>query len=77
MSLEQLCEDNGYTDLCYVKGKAVAISKFIFTYGILVGLTEYDYECRYCYPNYDAAYRALCAWRNSSNEEPEGYIKKK
>lgn len=57
-------------------GELAALFPFIFTVGIVVGLDDFGYRCRWCYDNYAVASAALAAW--DGTEDPPGpWIKKK
>ena len=62
-TLEKLSDVHAkfYTDMGYgmpvkLDGKLVALGQFLYTCGILVGLDETGYECRYCYETEGHAY---------------------
>jgi len=73
----QFYKDMGYGEAIRLNGKIVALGKFLFTCGIMVGMDEHGYECRYCYHNEDEAMIGLLAWIGSDDDEPSGYIKRK
>lgn len=54
MSKEDLIkflEEQGYYNLREIPGKGLCgLHEFIFTIGLCVGLEQYGYEGRYCYP---------------------------
>lgn len=71
-----------YTDMGYgmpirLDGQIVALGKFLYTCGIMVGLDDHGYLCRYCYHNEDEAMIALLKWIGDDEDEPVGYITKK
>lgn len=71
-----------YTDMGYgmpvkLDGEIVALGKFLFTTGIMVGMDETGYKHRFCYHTEDHATAALLAWIGSDDEEPMGYITRK
>lgn len=71
-----------YTDMGYgmpvkLDGEIVALGKYLYTTGIMVGMDETGYKHRFCYATEGEAMIALLAWIGSDNEEPLGYIKKK
>jgi hypothetical protein len=74
---EAFYTDMGYKSPVKIHGKVVAIQQFIFTYGIVVGLDEWGYSHRYCYPNIHEAAAGLITWSLTGSEEPTGYIKRK
>lgn len=69
--------DEGYQLPCKMHGKVVAMMKFIFTVGIVVGMDETGYECRYCYGSAPEAYIAYATWLKTGTDEPANYIKRK
>jgi len=70
-------KEMGYGEPVKLNGEIVALGKFLYTTGIIVGMDETGYKHRYCYHNESEAMIALLAWIGSDNEEPEGYITKK
>jgi hypothetical protein len=67
----------GYAVPIKINGKIVAIGGFLYTTGIVVGMDETGYECRYCYASPLEAHEALVSWILSGELEPSGYIKRK
>lgn len=59
--LEQL-RAMGYADIRMLNGKCCAIAKFAFTTAIMVGISDWGYERRYCYEHHDDAAAALAQW---------------
>lgn len=53
--LEEKLKEEGYFNLRWLKwkGKSVlcGLSKFAFTFGLIINLEEYSYSYRYCYPS--------------------------
>ncbi len=83
-TLEKLDAEHAkfYTDMGYgmpikLNGKLVALGQFLYTCGILVGLDETGYECRYCYETEGHAMIALLKWIGDDEDEPIGFITKK
>ncbi len=83
-NIEKLSEEHAkfYTDMGYgmpikVDGEIVALGPFLFTVGIIVGMDETGYRCRYCYDTEHEAMIGLLSWIGSADEEPSGYIVKK
>jgi len=70
-------QEHGYTNVCKIKGRVVGLMQFIFTCGIVVGLDEYGYSHRYCYPTPGHAAIALFDWIQDGTDEPADYIKRK
>jgi len=69
--------DEGYQLPCKMHGKTVAVMQFIFTVGIVVGMDDTGYECRYCYGSLAEAYIAYATWLKTGTDEPANYIKRK
>ena len=60
--LRALGEGN-YSNLCVIAGKVCGLGRYMFTTGILVGMTtDTPYERRYCYEQARDAFDALLAW---------------
>jgi len=45
-------ESWNYTDLIRINGMTIAISKFIFSYGVIIGLERDFYKGRFCFDTY-------------------------
>jgi hypothetical protein len=60
--------DNGY---CFIRrlpsGEWAALSRMAFTVGIVVGLDETGYRCRWCYAHQLEALEALAVWDGTGN----------
>jgi hypothetical protein len=61
-TLSQFLAANGYTDLHEIDGVVYGLQKFMFTHGLMVGLTMDSYERRYCYEHRTDALAALESW---------------
>lgn len=62
MSTDYLA-DNGYTHFKEMPdGSLCALLQFTFTWGLMVGLTEFGYARRYCFEHFQDAYAALQSW---------------
>lgn len=70
-------EDQGYALPIKIHGRVCALSKFIYTTGIVVGMDETGYVCRYCYETPNEALTAFLEWMATGADEPTGYIKRK
>ena len=57
-------------------GELAALNKFLFTVGILAGIDEFSYRCRWCFESAEAASRALQAW-DGRDDPPGPWIKQK
>jgi hypothetical protein len=54
---------NGYTDIREIPGQGLCgLQKFVFTWGLVVDLSEESYGLRYCFETEAAARAALLAW---------------
>lgn len=63
--------DGTYSQLSLVDGKVCGISRFLLTWGLLVGMSiDTPYERRYCYEDEAQARVALALWDGS--EHPSG-----
>lgn len=69
-ALQTILAREGYTDLYVVDGANCGLLKFVFTTGLVVGLTEDSYQRRYCYEHAQDAKDALAAW--DGREHPTG-----
>lgn len=58
---------NGYTHLREIDGQVCGIQKYIFTWGLVVGLNMASYERRYCYEHEQDALEALSAWNGEGH----------
>ena len=60
--IESLKKD-GYTDFRYIENRGLCcISRFAFTYGVIVNADITGYDVRYCFHTYDEAKKALEEW---------------
>lgn len=57
-------------------GEWAAISQFLFTTGLIVGLSVDTYRVRYCYKTAEEARKALFAW-DGAGDPPGAWIKAK
>lgn len=63
LELKEFLESQGYKELRKVPGKGICgIMSFMFTVGLCYGLTKFDYQGRYCYPNAYEALMSLKVW---------------
>lgn len=76
-ALAAILEANGYVNVRRLPtGEIAGVQQFIFTTGIVVGLTEAGWRTRFCYERSLEAIRALDAWDGEGF--PPGYwIKEK
>lgn len=63
MDLIQYLKTEGYTEMKEIPGAGICgLRSFIFTTGLIVGMTESGYYGRYCYANHSDALKALNEW---------------
>lgn len=78
LKLEMFLKANGYTHLKETPHGIIGILPFMFTHGLVVGMDEIGYECRYCYHTLLECLGAYKDWEAKNWEgEPKGYITKK
>jgi hypothetical protein len=69
--------EQGYTDLRVLPdGRIIGISKFMYTYGLMVNLNEYGYDERFCYTDYPTAIAAVNTW-DGCGDPPYNWVKAK
>lgn len=67
----------GYSDVRELEtGEIAGLQRMAFTTGLIVGLNDTGYRCRYCYPDIAGARAALNIW-NGSGDPPGNWIKQK
>lgn len=76
IELNKFLEEQGYTDLIELNGELCGIMKFLFTTGLIVGLTRYGYRVRFCYEFTNEARVALERW-DGVHYPPGNWIKAK
>jgi hypothetical protein len=72
-------ESEGYHQIKEIKGRGLCgLREFVFTIGVVEGLTEDSYEGRWCYPkeNGAEAYLAMSIWDGES-DPPGNWVKYK
>lgn len=57
-------------------GEWVALNRFLFTVGLLVGIDRVGYRTRFCYPSWRTAMDALMVW-DGTGDPPGRWIKEK
>lgn len=77
--LKNILTDFEYFNLCEHEGIVYGLSNYMFTTGIVVGLTKFFYERRYCYPDLRSASDGLIQWaaRDFKDHPPGPWIKVK
>jgi hypothetical protein len=75
--LKTLLDEEGYLLLKEIPGVGICgVRRFLFTWGLMVGLDRWGYSHRYCYESGPEAAKALGAWDGKG--DPEGpWIKRK
>lgn len=63
-------QEEDYYNLLVINGKVCGLHRFMFTTGLVVGLTFDSYERRYCYETERDAGAALILW--DGVEHPDG-----
>ena len=63
--LLQTLTDNCYSDICIRNGEVCGILRFVFTYGVCVGLDMIGYRCRFCFDTEQNAKLFLSEWDGS------------
>ena len=74
---QQFLEDQGYTHVRQMEnGEWIGVSRFIYTYGLCIGLDQFGYARRYCY---EFSIHAIIAAKEYKGEgDPSGpWIKQK
>ena len=67
----------GYIDIMLIPNKGICgIMRFLFTYGLVIGLDTTGYKGRYCYKDLVTATMALHMW-DGKNDPPLQWIKYK
>jgi hypothetical protein len=59
-----------------ISGEWCGVQKYMFTYGLTIGIDEFGYFCRYCYESPGEAILALLTW-DGEGDPPGNWIKKK
>ena len=57
-------------------GTVLGLYRFLFTWGLMVGVKEWDYERRYCYKDLEDALSDLETW-DGTKAPPGPWIKEK
>ncbi len=77
-SLKAFLEENGYYSLVHLSDKTVAgLQDYIFTTGLVTGLTEHTYAQRFCYEHKADAVKALGEYKDMSEDAVGPWIKAK
>lgn len=61
--LYKFLTEQGYTNLVEIEGRGICgLFRFIYTTGLVYGLTEDDYVGRYCFHSNSDAVKSLISW---------------
>jgi len=75
--MSNFLEDQGYTNIVDLpSGEQAGLFKFLFTTGLVVGLTEHGYRIRFCFKFTHEALKALKSW-DGVGYPPGNWIKAK
>jgi hypothetical protein len=70
-------KSEGYSEIKEIPGKGICgLRDFIFTTGLMIGMTEVGYYGRYCYSTESEALEALNTW-DGEGDPPGPWIKYK
>ena len=73
--LQKILNENGYYMPKLINGKLCALMDYMFTTGIVVNITEYSYERRYCFQHTIEALLAIEVYEDLTQHAPGGWIK--
>lgn len=79
LSKKFIVETLGYYNPVYIEGRGwCALHNFLFTVGLVYGITEFEREGRYCYPHENAidAHIAINTW-DGVGHPSGGWVKHK
>jgi hypothetical protein len=77
MSLNDELTAQGYTDIRVLpNGETAAVLRFMFTFGLMVGVDKIGYRTRFCFGTYEEARDSLAAW-DGKGFPPGFWIKQK
>jgi len=63
MNLIEFLESEGYTEIREIEGRGLCgLKHFMFTTGLVYGMTKIEYEGRYCFERFSDAKEALNNW---------------
>lgn len=75
--LEDFLIKEGYSHVREIPGKGVCgLFRFIYTWGLVVGIDSVGYKGRYCYSNHTEALGAILSW-TGEDDPPFRWIKYK
>lgn len=73
--IQKVLDENGYYMPKLINGKLCALMNYMFTTGVVVNISEYSYERRYCYHHQIEALLAIEAYEDLTQHAPGGWIK--
>lgn len=74
---KEWCKENNYSEVKEIKGVWCGVSRFIFTTAIVVGLDEYEYNHRYCFPRNSEAIESFKTYSDPTAAPSGNWIKRK
>jgi len=76
--MEEHFKKLGYYPIRIINGEVVSIARFLFTWGLMVGINKKGYHrTRFCYPNVFEAVKAFVEWEEGEGDPPGPWIKQK
>lgn len=73
--LKEFLESEGYYAIREIDGKVCGLHNYMYTCGLVVGLTRIGYDRRYCYPSVMSAAVALENYTDTSKHATGPWIK--
>lgn len=67
-------EENGYFNIRDLGGVWIANLRLLYTTSLVIGLSDFGYERRYCYEDCSMAVRACNEMVNGDDEPLPGYV---
>ena len=75
--IKYLEADGFYSIKRLATGELAGLMKYMFTTGIVVGLNEYGYRIRFCYPEEEKANEAFASYSGDSFPDDANWVKAK
>ncbi|MET0980102.1 MAG: hypothetical protein ABWX90_02500 [Candidatus Saccharimonadales bacterium] len=73
--IQKVLDENGYYMPKLINGQLCALMNYMFTTGIVVNISEYSYERRYCYHHPVEALLAMEVYEDVTQHAPGDWIK--
>jgi hypothetical protein len=73
--IQKVLDENGYYMPKLINGKLCALMNYMFTTGLVVNISEYSYERRYCFHHPVEALLAIEAYEDLTQHAPGDWIK--